>query len=68
MSQDTGQATCYRRKVPLAEIYPSISTAFRGAWLDEIESYGVGVTPAFVGLEVGGVAALPTPHSLNLGS
>ena len=50
-----------RRKVPLAEIYSPISTALQVAQLDEIESWGAVVTPAFSGPEVGELAILPAP-------
>jgi len=52
--------------VPLAEIYSSTSSALHAARLNEIESWGAGVTPAFGGPQVGGVTVLPAPH--NLGS
>jgi len=48
-------------RVPLAEVYFSMSEALRTAWADEIESSSIEMTPAPCGLEVCGVTDRPGP-------
>ena len=51
-----------RRRVPLAEIYCSISENFHIVYTDKTGELSVGVTPACGGVEVGGVATPPAPN------
>ena len=53
-------------RVPLPEIYSSISEAFRPAYADETETPDVEAVPGLGGAEVGWIAVLPVPG--NLGS
>jgi hypothetical protein len=52
-------------RAPLAEVYSSMSEALRKAQTDEIESSSIKMTPALRGLEVDGVAVLPSPGNLE---
>ena len=54
-----------RRRVPLAEIYCSISENFHIVYMNKTGEPSVRVTPACSGVEVGGVATLPAPRSLE---
>ena len=54
-----------RRRVPLAEIYCSISENFHIVYTNKTGELSVGMTPACGGVEVGGVVTLPAPHSLE---
>ena len=57
------------RRVPLliAEIYCLISGNFPIVWTNETGEFGVKVTPASGGVEVGGFSILPAPRSLCRG-
>ena len=54
-----------RRRVSLAEIYYSISENFHIVYTNKTGESSVGVIPACGGVEVGGVATLPAPRSLE---
>ena len=54
-----------RRRVPLAEVYYSISRNLSTGWTSEAGELGVGVTLACGGVEVGGVVILPAPCGLE---
>ena len=49
----------HRRRVPLAEIYSSVSANSHVAYIDENEESGVEVVPAQGGVGIAGIAALP---------
>jgi hypothetical protein len=57
----------HRRRVPLAEIYSSISANLRVAYADETEELGVEMAPAQGGVEVVGIAAFPDPEIRRIG-
>ena len=54
-----------RRRVPLAEIYCSISENLYIVYMNKAGGSSVGVTPACGGVEVGGEVTLSTPRSLE---
>ena len=57
---------CIRRSsVPLPKIYSPVSEAFRVAYADEIEAPGVEVMSTLGEVEVGWIAVLPGPGSLQ---
>jgi len=51
--------------MPVAELDWTIPENFHIAWTDETGELGIEVTPACSGVEVGGVAILAVPHSLE---
>jgi hypothetical protein len=57
----------HRRRVPLAEIYSSISANLHVAYADENEELGVEMVPAWGGAEVAGIAAFPDPEIRSIG-
>ena len=61
----TVRKTRHIRRVPVAEVYCSICEKFRMAYPNETEQLSVVVTGPYGGVEVGGVAVLPGPHSLD---
>ena len=61
------RVVCYpSHRVPLPELYFSISKAFRVACADETQVTGVEAVSALGGVEIGWIAVLPSPD--NLGS
>jgi hypothetical protein len=57
----------HRRRVPLAEIYSSISANLHVVYADENEDLGVEMVPAWGGAEVAGIAAFPDPEIRSIG-
>jgi hypothetical protein len=57
----------HRRRVPLAEIYSSISASLHVTYTDENEELGAEMAPARGGAEVAGVAAFPDPNIRRIG-
>ena len=57
----------HRRRVPLAEIYSSISANLHVVYADENEESGIEMVPAQGGAEVAGIAAFPDPEIHSIG-
>ena len=57
----------HRRRVPLTEIYSSISANLHVMYTEENEELGVRMVPARGGVEVAGIAAFPNPEIRRIG-